>query len=63
MQAAGFLPDKPNSARDLLERVEQADVNNPPVPGARLGRDEEGNPAWFITDPERPGKHMRLEIK
>jgi amino acid adenylation domain-containing protein len=32
----------------------------PPVPGARLGRDKEGNPAWFITDPNRPGKYLQV---
>ncbi|HTS44297.1 MAG TPA: amino acid adenylation domain-containing protein [Puia sp.] len=32
----------------------------PPVPGARLGRDKDGNPAWFITDPNRPGKYMQV---
>jgi len=32
----------------------------PPVQGARLGRDKEGNPAWFITDPNRPGKYLQV---
>jgi hypothetical protein len=32
----------------------------PPVAGARLGRDKEGNPAWFITDPNRPGKYLQV---
>jgi hypothetical protein len=34
----------------------------PPVPGARLGRDKEGNPAWFIMDPSDPGKYIKLSI-
>jgi hypothetical protein len=25
-----------------------------------LGRDKEGHPAWFITDPNRPGKYLQL---
>lgn len=33
----------------------------PPVAGARLGRDPQGNPAWFIPDPQRPGKYMKVE--
>lgn len=33
----------------------------PPVPGARLGRDQSGNPAWFITDPENPEKYLQVE--
>lgn len=37
-----------------------ADVQ-PPVPGARLGRDQLGNPAWFVTDPENPEKYLQVE--
>lgn len=33
----------------------------PPVPGARLGRDQEGNPAWFIPDSDRPGKFLKIK--
>lgn len=36
------------------------DRNQPPRPGARLGRDRQGNPAWFVPDPERPGKYLQL---
>lgn len=39
-----------------------ADVQ-PPVPGARLGRDQLGNPAWFITDPENPEKYLQVKSK
>ncbi|GAB3264619.1 hypothetical protein GCM10027347_31790 [Larkinella harenae] len=35
--------------------------NEPPVPDARLGRDRDGNPAWFIADPEQPGKYLQLK--
>ena len=35
----------------------------PPVPGAKLGRDPSGNPAWFISDPSRPGKYKQLNRK
>jgi len=34
-----------------------------PVAGARLGRDQAGNPAWFITDPENPNKYLQVEGK
>jgi amino acid adenylation domain-containing protein len=36
-------------------------VPQPPVPGARLGRDQSGNPAWFIIDPENPDKYLQVE--
>lgn len=32
----------------------------PPVTGARLGRDEQGNPAWFVPNPEQPGKYLQV---
>lgn len=34
--------------------------NEPPVPGARLGRNLRGNPAWFVPDPARPGKYQLI---
>ncbi|MEZ0608568.1 amino acid adenylation domain-containing protein [Fibrella sp. WM1] len=37
-------------------------AHQPPVPGARLGRDQQGNPAWFVPDPDQPGKYRQLEI-
>lgn len=33
----------------------------PPVPGAKLGKDIHGKPAWFIPDPERPGKYLQVK--
>jgi acyl transferase domain-containing protein len=38
------------------------DFNKPPVSGARLGKDPAGNPAWFINDPDRPGKYLKIDI-
>ncbi len=33
----------------------------PPVPGAKLGKDASGKPAWFIPDPDRPGKFLQIK--
>lgn len=33
----------------------------PPVPGARLGRDPHGDPAWYVPDPQRPGKYLKVD--
>ena len=45
--------------------VECGDVNAlaalPPTPGAKLGKDPQGNPAWYIADPQRPGKYLKVE--
>ena len=54
---AGFL-NSPKSGLQAngIHKIEET----PPIPGARLGRDKEGHPAWFITDPNRPGKYLQL---
>jgi len=36
--------------------------NMPPVPGAKLGKDANGKPGWFVPDPERPGKYMQIKV-
>ncbi|KAB7727340.1 amino acid adenylation domain-containing protein [Rudanella paleaurantiibacter] len=40
--------------------VRRKGKSTPPVTGARLGRDESGNPAWFVPDPERPTKFLQI---
>ncbi|MEJ7687881.1 MAG: amino acid adenylation domain-containing protein [Variovorax sp.] len=54
MQEAGFLPGSAPSARSF-------DAANPPVPTARLGRDKDGQPAWFVPDPSAQGKYVKLQ--
>jgi len=53
MQQSGFLPGKPAAP------VEVFDASRPPAPGARLGRDRDGTPAWFVPDPAEQGKFRR----
>ncbi len=36
------------------------DASKPPVPGARLGKDEHGKPAWFVPNPQAPGKYLKV---
>ncbi|SHH04603.1 type I polyketide synthase [Flavobacterium defluvii] len=38
-------------------------ANEPPVEGSKLGRDENGNPAWFIEDPSQSGNFKRINLK
>jgi glutamate-1-semialdehyde aminotransferase/acyl carrier protein len=63
LQAMGFLPGK-SSANTVTNGhgngQGKSTRNVPPQPGARLGKDPEGNPAWFIPDPERPGKYLQI---
>jgi len=35
-------------------------LNAPPVANARLGKDKDGNPAWFVEDTQQPGKFLRI---
>lgn len=50
---------------ELLPRraVVQAafDPSHPPVPNARLGRDKDGQPAWFVPDPNAQGKFTKFQ--
>jgi amino acid adenylation domain-containing protein len=36
------------------------DAAHPIVPGARLGREPDGRPAWFIADPARAGRFLKV---
>jgi len=53
LQEAEFLPR--SAAVPVV-----ADASKPPVPNARLGRDKDGHPTWFIPDPNAPGKFVRI---
>jgi amino acid adenylation domain-containing protein len=54
LQEARFIPRKRQG-----ERIE-FDPKRPPRPGARLGRDAQGSPAWFIPNPDAPGKYIKV---
>ncbi|HVI54004.1 MAG TPA: amino acid adenylation domain-containing protein [Luteibacter sp.] len=52
MQEAEFLPRR--------RETSSFDAERPPMPGARLGKDPEGRPAWFVPNPDAPGKYLRV---
>ena len=54
LQEAEFLPKRREAERKAF------DPTRPPVPGARLGRDPDGQPAWFVANPESPNKYMKV---
>ncbi|MDM0024745.1 non-ribosomal peptide synthetase/type I polyketide synthase [Variovorax saccharolyticus] len=54
MQEAELLPRRAAGRSDL-------DPSQPPVPNARLGRDRDGQPAWFVPDPAAQGKYTRFQ--
>ncbi len=69
MQEAEFLPQpsrppiaaynaETNGAKSKLKS--STAPSNSPLPNAKLGRDPNGRPAWYIPDPERPGKYLQV---
>jgi amino acid adenylation domain-containing protein len=59
LQAIGFLPSV-TPAQVAINGNGKIDRNRPPQAGARLGKDPQGNPAWFIPDLDRPGKYLQV---
>ncbi|MBS1739288.1 MAG: amino acid adenylation domain-containing protein [Bacteroidetes bacterium] len=55
LKTAGIMPDYKHP-----ENIQTPSVNRPPMKNARLGRDRDGNPAWFIPDDKRPGKYIQI---
>ncbi len=55
LQESGFIPRRKDPKATVL------DASHPPLPGARIGKDPDGNPAWFVPNPDSPGKYLRLD--
>ena len=56
---AGFMPSEKSQQTNALQNGLSI---APPVPGAKLGRDKDGNPGWFISDDDNPGKYLQVKI-
>jgi len=59
----GFIPgntngQKVNGHSSLKDKKYNADA--PPIAGALLGKNPDGSQGWFIPDPARPGKYLKL---
>jgi amino acid adenylation domain-containing protein len=55
LQEADLLPKRGGVAQKIF------DASRPPVAGARIGKDPAGNAAWFVPNPDMPGKYLRLD--
>ncbi len=55
LQESGFIPKRKDATAAIF------DATKPPAPGARIGKDPEGNAAWFVPNPDSPGKYLRLD--
>lgn len=53
---SGFFPSKKAETKEEFNPFMEA-----PFPGARLGRDKDGNPGWFIVDSNNPGKYLQVK--
>ena len=60
MKQAGFFNS--GTATDISGNSPLVADNTPPTPGAKLGRDPQGNPAWYVQDPDRCGKYLQVDI-
>ena len=58
MQTMGLLPD---SVAVKNNKTAVFNQNQAPRPGAKLGRDESGNPAWFMENPSKAGEYYLIE--
>lgn len=54
LQESEFLPRRAATSRTVM------DPGRPAIPGARLGRDPDGRPAWFVPNPDAPGKFLKV---
>ncbi len=55
-----FIPiEAPFEIQPLQEETELS-LETPPILGALLGKDADGNPAWFLPDDNIPGKYLQL---
>lgn len=59
----GFIPQAENViASQNGSGIKIIDNSTPPVAGARLGKDKNGNPAWFVPDENTPGKYLQISL-
>lgn len=57
---SGFFPSK--TSPETIKYEEANPYMEAPYPGARLGRDKDGNPGWFISDANNPGKYLQVKF-
>jgi len=57
MQEVGIFEKKKNIDLELNKII----AHGPMIPGAKLGKDEQGNPAWFVEDPNHPGEYFKVK--
>ena len=60
--AAGFFPTGAGEFA-VAGQLASARLNQSPAPGARLGRDPAGNPAWFVADAQQANTYAKIDLE
>jgi amino acid adenylation domain-containing protein len=61
LKAVGLIPEYQHQIAEIdNEMANYSNLNIPPFPGAKLGKDKDGNPAWFIKDEKNPGEFLQV---
>jgi len=56
LKAVNFIPEYEHPAAATPANT----FTTPPLPNAKLGKDKDGNPGWFIKDEKNPGKYLQV---
>ena len=59
---AGIFQLNNTNETSSLKYKTSFELNQPPKPGARLGIDESGNPAWYVDDEKNEGTYQKIEL-
>ena len=63
MTLAGFFHSESTEKIDEKNLKKRSEIlNKPPVPNARLGLDEQGNPAWFAPKTNENDEYTRIDL-
>ena len=57
-QRHGFMPGE-----GYKKVTTQFDATRPPQKGARVGKDKQGKPGWFVPDAMNPGQYLQVGFK
>ncbi len=61
LKKAGVFQFNTTENTDLPYKT-STELNQPPKPGAKLGLDQSGNPAWFIPDSKQEGGFVKIDL-
>ncbi|WP_400080183.1 amino acid adenylation domain-containing protein [Winogradskyella sp. R77965] len=61
--SAGIFKGEDSSNSQISRKIVFTDeLNRPPLPGAKLGFDDKGNPAWFVEDKEKKNGYIQIDL-